>query len=225
MAVFETALLGKFAGLPVGVAHSLPGIEQVIGNIAALHLEFEQSAWTEAPGGGGDVTADDFAAGDVLEDDLRIGKIERDSRENIEVLTVVLVDVDVIKRPGSSERAGDHLAADIDGVNLAENLGERTGDASGAAAYFENTHVFRALTLADVAEVIQDVVADGFFAGCKERMVIPAGLGGGDVIVDIFPRALVPIPDASASGAVWWSSINGYQRHFIRGSYFKMPRT
>ena len=91
-------------------------------------------------------------------------------------------------------RGGHHFAADIDGVDLAEQFGERARQTAGPAADFEHPHVARVLALADVLHVGKDVLGDLLLTGGEKGFVGPVGAAGVDVMARVFFRALIPIP-------------------------------
>src|SRR5208283_2729320 len=90
-------------------------------------------------------------------------------------------------------RERDHLAADVDSVDFAEHVGQGTRDAPGAASDLQHAHRFRILALANVAHVIQDLLAYGFLSGSEELLVAPRLIAGGDEIAGVFTRAGIPI--------------------------------
>src|SRR5208283_722261 len=111
-----------------------------------------------------------------------------------EVPAVVVVDIGVGEGGDGLAGMANHVAADIDGVDFAEETGERSGNAAGAASDLEDLHALGILALANIAEVIKDVVAEFLLAGLVKLLVGPLPLAGGYVVAGVFLRAPVPIP-------------------------------
>ena len=203
VAGFEAGFFGEFDGLLVGEGDADPGVvgggfvdDAVLFDVA-LDLEFEEGAGAEEAVDFADVGFDDFARGDVLEDDGGEGEVAGGvgevGVEDGEVGAVVLEGVGVGAVGEEAGGAGDHFAADVDGVDFAEEAGEGAGDAAGAAADFEDAHLLGVLALADVAHVGEDLFGDGAFAGGDELFVGPIVALGVDVVAGVFAGAVVPV--------------------------------
>src|SRR4051794_23196548 len=114
-----------------------------------------------------------------------------------QIFAAIAEDVGVGKSSRRGARLVHHLAANIYRVDLTEITRERTRHAPGAAADFEHAHLLRVLALADVAEVVQDLLFERDHAGAIEFLVVPPVLSGDDIVTRIFSGA--PLPIASHS--------------------------
>jgi hypothetical protein len=190
----EAAALGHGDGLGVGEWDSQPGVVGGgFGAGVALDPEFEECAGAQKAVDFAHVIFDDLAAGDVLEDDGGVGEIEVAGGDHFEIGAAVAIDVGVGETGERAARGFHHFAADVDGVDFAEEFGEGSGDAAGSAADFEDTHVGRVFALADVAHVGEDVFGDLLLAGCEEGVVGPVGTFGVDEVAGVFAGAGVPV--------------------------------
>src|ERR1039457_4116872 len=162
-----------------------------------LHLKLEERSGAEQAIDFADITLNHIEARNVLEDEAGERKVEFELRTEAEavppaaayggeVAAVVVVDVGVGEGGDSLAGVADHVAADIDGMDFAEEAGERSGDAAGAASDLENLHALGIFALADIAEVVEDVVAEFSLAGLIKLLVGPLRLAGGHVVAGVF---------------------------------------
>ena len=109
-----------------------------------LYLKLKEGSGAEQAIDFADITLNYLEAGNVLEDQAGEGKVELHlgtkaeavppaPAYGAEVAAIVVVDVSVGKGGDGLAGVADHVAADIDGMDFAEELGERSGDAAGAA--------------------------------------------------------------------------------------------
>src|SRR5579872_153320 len=111
-----------------------------------------------------------------------------------EVGAVVLINEDIFPAASGLARQFHHFTRDIHRVNLTKQVGERAGQAPGAAADLEDAHLAGWLALTDVDHICEDFLPDGLLTGTEEFIVSPVGAGVGDVMARIFARPRVPIP-------------------------------
>jgi len=170
-----------------------------------LHLKLEEGSGAEEAIDFADIILNHIEAGDVLKDQAGKGEVELElgteakavppaAANGGEVPAVVVVDVSVGEGGDGLAGVADHVAADIDRVDFAEEAGERSGDAARAATDLEDLHALGIFALANVAEVIEDVVAEFLFAGLVKLLVGPLLLAGGHVVAGVFLRPPVPVP-------------------------------
>ena len=195
IAGFEAAGFGHGDRVRIGKRHAQP---RILGGReerrVALHLKFKQSAGAQQTRHFTHVAVNHLSARNVLEDDVGESEVDLDIAQDAEVGAVVLEDVGVGRVLQRLASLADHFAADIHGVDLAENLRQRARNAAGSAADFENLHLLRVFALADVAHVRENFVADIVAAGFEIIFVGPVFIGRGDVMARIFAGALVPFP-------------------------------
>jgi len=170
-----------------------------------LHLKLEEGSGTEQAIDFANITLNHIEARNVLEDQAGKGKIEFEPGTEAEAVppaaayggevpAVVVVDVGVGEGGDGLAGVADHVAADIDGMNFAEEAGQRSGDAAGAASDLEDLHALGIFSLTNIAEVVEDVVAEFSLAGLIKLLVGPLRLAGGYVVAGVFQCTLVPIP-------------------------------
>src|SRR5262245_3607377 len=94
-------------------------------------------------------------------------------------------------------RLTDHFPADVHGVDLTEVSGDTAGNTSGPAADLEYSHLFGILALADVAQVVENLLFERRHTGAVELFIRPLLLSGDDIVASVFPRAALPIPPHS----------------------------
>ena len=140
-----------------------------------------------------DVILDDLPAGDVLEYDARECEIKLPVAEDGKVHSVVLVYVRVRAARERLSGAFDHLAADIDAVNLAENPGKSSCDPPCPAADLEHLHLLRIPSLADIRQIGQDLLGHRLAAGFEELLVRPLFFSGSDVVAGVLAGPLIPV--------------------------------
>jgi hypothetical protein len=170
-----------------------------------LHLKLEEGSWAEQSIDFADIALNHLEAGNVLEDQAGKGKVEFELGAEAEavppaapysgeVAAIVVVDVSVGEGGNGLAGVADHVTADIDGMDFAEELGERSGDAAGAASDLENLHGLGIFSLTNIAEVVEDVIAEFVHAGLVKLLVGPLLLAGSHVVAGVLLRSPVPIP-------------------------------
>src|SRR6478736_769176 len=90
-------------------------------------------------------------------------------------------------------RLSHHLAADIYGVNLSENVRKSTGKPARAASDLKHAHRGGIPALTDVRHVGQDLLSNITFSRCEEGFIGPVGAAGIHEMAGIFAGALIPI--------------------------------
>src|SRR5260370_40955812 len=156
VARLEAAALGHGDGGLIGEGNSQPG---VVGRSSqrriSLHLELEQRARPEQAIHLAHVALDHLVAGDVLEDDGRKGEVEDALANYRKILPVVLIDEGVGPVGQRCASLAYHLAADIDGMHLAEQSGKRARNPAGSASDLEHAHLSRLFSLAYVVPLYE----------------------------------------------------------------------
>src|ERR1039458_6208329 len=170
-----------------------------------LHLKLEEGSGAEEAIDFADVALNHLKARNVLEDQAGKGEVELQLGAKAEavppaaayggeVAAVVVVDEGVGEGGDGLAGVADHVAADIDRMDFAEEAGEGSPDAAGAPSDIEGFHGLGIPALANVAEVVEDVIAEFGLAGLVKLLVGPLQLAGGDVVTGVFQRSPVPIP-------------------------------
>ena len=150
------------------------------------------------------IILDDLAAREVLEDDHRKGEIElqppADSeapppmrRHRGEILAVVANHVRAWKAGHRLARLPHHLPADIHCPDFTEITGEGPCHPARATADLQHPHVLRIPSLADILQVVENLLLHGDLPGLEEFLVRPLVLPGHHVMAGIFPRPAIPI--------------------------------
>jgi len=196
----------EIAGAFFVKGHSHPTIVEVRFDCGiTLHLKLEEGSGAEETIDFADITLDHLEARNVLEDQAGKGEVEFEpgteaeavppaAADGAKVAAVVVVDVRVGESGDSLAGVADHVAADIDGMDFTEEVRQRRGDAAGAASDLEDLHALGIFALADIAEVVENVVAELSLAGLVEFLIGPLLLAGGYVVAGIFQRPPVPVP-------------------------------
>ena len=170
----------------------------------SLYLQFEQRSRTKQPVDLTKVILDHIHTWNVLENDHRKRKVEGQIRKNRKIHTVVLVDKRIILARDGLARALHHFAANIDGVHFAEESRQRACDAARATADLEDAHLRRIAALADVFDIVADLLIDLGFAGSVKLLVGPIGSLSRDEIAGVLSRSLIPFLAHPAQGCVDW---------------------
>src|SRR5262252_8819592 len=128
----------------------------------------------------------------MVENRKRKSEVKNRPPKYIQILTAAVVNVDVwnISKCVSSE--ANHLATDVNSVNLPEYFRQCAGDATRTAAKIQHPHVSRPSALTHVAHIGKDILRHVRFARRPELLVRPSGFGVHDVVSVVLYCAAVP---------------------------------
>ena len=169
----------------------------------AVKLAMENAAGFEHSRGFAHVFGHHVAAGDVLENRVRVNELKRIVRELPQAGAIVGMEMGVgnIGQPLASQ--DNHFVGDIDAVDFAEVAAQRFHQTAGAASDFERSPSPAVGFGLQPLQLRFDGPQNVGGRGQKFRLIlIPSSKG--NVIVRVFPGALVPIgAHALADGAAF----------------------
>ena len=174
-------------------SHANPRVGVYIVDRDSLNLKFEDSPRPQYPRSLTDVILNNRLPGYVLKDDVGKREIKRGVRKHRQVHAVVDMERHIRRTAECCPGAGDHLGADIDGIDGAHNLPEPFRQSSGATSYLQHPNVRRHAAPADQIEDWSDMTLERHGARLEEVGVIPVLSKRCNVVACVFAGTLVPV--------------------------------